>query len=330
MAPKSKPVSLMTFAPTEAELVAARVVLSGANAKKQKSVKNSMDKFLKDNPGDGNSTIVAMGVGQKFGYIEKYFCYQTAKKSGRLLNSRSNVVERLKHADFVEWNEFRCVKEVGQVTFDERVASGKLDSIKDHVTGSGAVHMRLHLVPPRWLSNTTGEKDEQRMESDGVATAEDLQNFDSLRDGGGGGSGSGLGGGLGGGGAPVTIKPELKSPSDIEKEVVEVFSSQRNEKLLALNQLQTELKILSVTAAESRQTALIGEDALIFSKKMGKVTKSLEQWITEPSSLKEQGLTVLVKQYKALIVEKKDLDDWAGKMGIGGKPAKGAKRARRA
>ena len=323
MAPKSKPVSLMTFAPTESELAAARALLSGADAKKTKSLKNSMDKFLRDNAGDGNSSIAAMDVGKRFAYIEKYLCYQTAKKSGRMINTRSNVVEKLAKADVVEWNEFRCVKEVGQVTFGEWILSGKLPWIADHVTGSDAKHMRLHLVPQKWLSNTIGEKDEQRMESDGVATSDDLQNFESLR---GPDGASSSGGDLG----VVGIKPEPKSQADIEKEVVEVFSSQRNEKLIQLNQIQTELKILSVTASESRQTALIGEDALVLSKKMTKVSKSLEQWITEPGSLKDQGLLVLVRQYNALVVEKQDLDDWAAKMKIGGEAAKGAKKARKA
>ena len=93
----SKPVSLMAFTPTEDELKAARQVLARAYKRQHKSVENAMGAFLKGNPGDGNAEIANTAADNRSQYIEKYLCYQTAKKPGRLSNSRSNIAEQLAH-----------------------------------------------------------------------------------------------------------------------------------------------------------------------------------------------------------------------------------------
>ena len=114
MAPKTGSVSLVQFMPTDAELAAARTLLGAADNKVKKSKLNSMNVFLSGNiDGDGNAAVLQMTGSEKQAYIEKYLCYQSAKKSGRLTCSRTNVTDNMRHADVHSWNEYKCKLEVG-------------------------------------------------------------------------------------------------------------------------------------------------------------------------------------------------------------------------
>ena len=70
--------------------------------------------------------------------------------------------------------------------------------------------MKIYLSPKYWTQRTTGEKDRQTLDADGVATLADVANFESVR----GTSSSGLGGGCADGDGN-TIKSEVKTAAEV-------------------------------------------------------------------------------------------------------------------
>ena len=128
-AKKDAVVSLVSFVPTDDELKAARAMLSGSDAKGRKSKTNAMNAFLAANAdaNDDNKMVLKMEPGpEKTAYVEKYMAYQTAKKAGRMVCSRVNVVEKVKMKDTLPWNAFKCKQEVGEDTFAEWLKSEKI------------------------------------------------------------------------------------------------------------------------------------------------------------------------------------------------------------
>ena len=224
MAPKAGVVSLVTFAPTDEELKAARALLSSADFKgKKKSYVNSMNQFLKSNAADkGNAELLEKPSADRAVYIEKYLAYQTAKKSGRLSHTRSNVAENLSHRNVLQWNQWKCEKEIGPEKYKSWKDSGKLPSIPDPLTNSSEPHMLVYLVPEAWTQSTHGERDAQVLEADGVASLDDVKNSESVRAGGVPGSSSGTN-------VPGT-KQEVQSSADAEKEMQAAFTASKNEK----------------------------------------------------------------------------------------------------
>ena len=91
----------------------------------------------------------------------------------------------------------------------------------------------------------------------------------------------------------------------------------RSDKMVLLSTVTAELKMLAVTAAASKFTVPVGDEATVLVKKMTKVYKAIEAWISDPSSLKEKALSVLAQQYHSVMSEKKDLDAWVEKVGLG-------------
>ena len=47
-----------------------------------------------------------------------------------------------------------------------------------------------------------------------------------------------------------------------------------------------------------------------------KVQKAVEQWALDPSCLKERGLATLSQQVSVIMVEKRDLMEWAERLNI--------------
>ena len=319
-AAKKTSVSLVAFTPTQEELAAARKILSTLDVKGHKSKDNAMRQFCLSNAdaaGD-NSSIVQSSGDKRAEYVCKYLAYQTAKKSGRLTTVRQNVNEDMKHLDVLRWNKFKCLKEVGLITFDAWIASKKLDYESDPVTGLATEDLRVYLVPTSWTRVSTGSKDHLQLDSEMAASAQDLANFESMRLADGGGSGS-AGSSSGGGTIEVNgviVKKEGATAVDELKAKVAEFTEARNEHLMSLSTTVTELQILSVTAASSKFTAPVADSATTLVAKVGKVKKGMEKWLMDPTSLKENGLETLMQQVLTVLAEKADLMKIAEKQGI--------------
>ena len=186
MAPKGRvgsAISLVQFVPTEEELAATRSMLSAADPKAKKSKTNAMMAFLATNKSaDGNEGVMALPTGpEKSAYVERYMAFQAAKKSGRMSSSRVNATEKVVFQDKLHWNEFKCMQEVGEATFTAWVASGKLGWGPCPVTGSTEEHMRIYYVPKNWTREAQTEKDSVAIDIDGVVTAQDVEDFASMR-----------------------------------------------------------------------------------------------------------------------------------------------------
>ena len=324
-AAKKTSVSLVAFTPTQEELSAARKILASLDAKGHKSKDNAMRQFCignADSAGD-NSGILKSSGDQRAEYVCKYLAFQTAKKSGRLTTVRQNVNEDMSHSDVLEWNKFKCLKEVGQITFDAWIASDKLKYVPDAVTGLDTEDLRVYLVPTSWTRTSSGSKDHLQLDSEGQASAQDLANFESMRLAEGGGSGGG--GGSDGGSDGTIAKKEGSTAVDELKAKKAEFTAARNDHLMSLSTAVTELQILSVTAANSKFTAPVADSATTLVSKVNKVKKGMEKWLMDPSSLKDNGLETLMQQVITVLAEKADLMKIAAGQGIaaaGGKKRK--------
>ena len=306
--------SLVAFLPTDDELAAARSILASADTKQRKSKINATNTFLQANiDAPGNADALKSTGTDRQAYIEKYMAFQSAKKSGRMVNTRSNIVEKTKFADVHFWNKYKCEKEVGPETFATWIESKKLDYIKDEVTQSDAEHMRIYLVPMSWTRLAQGEKDQQQIETDGAASSADLDNFNSVRD------QEGVSSSSGGGMVPhplAQVKPELVSAEDKQKAEILVFEAEKNGNMMWLSSSITELKIITVTAADDKMTAPLSESAKTLCTKFTKLAKTFDQWVADPTCLKEKGLGLLMKQMASLRAEKNDVERWAAKLDV--------------
>ena len=76
----------------------------------------------------------------------------------------------------------------------------------DAITGLDTEAMRVYHIPDNWTRLAQGEKDSQTLDTDATATANDVDNFDSVR------AGGEVAEGAGGAGGPASImKIEPKS-----------------------------------------------------------------------------------------------------------------------
>ena len=83
--------------------------------------------------------------------------------------------------------------------------------------------------------------------------------------------------------------------------------------MMILSSSVTELKLLTVAAAEHKFTMPISESSKSLVDKFNNNLKTLEQWVTEPSCLKDKGLLALSGQVATVMAEKHDLMSWAKK-----------------
>ena len=300
-----KTLSLVDFAPTAEELQAARTLLKGADAKMKKSKVNSMNQFLSANANDGNTQIAKTKAGpEKTEYIAKYIAYQSAKKSGRLINTMSNISEDLVHNDFLPMNYWKMCKEFGDKTADAWIAHG-IDYDPDPVTNSSELEFRVYKVPQKWTRKTTGQSDKMVLEADGSAGAEEIANFESMR----GSSGSG-------GTGTIPIKEEPKTKEELAKIEGKEFVAQSQTVLSELNSAIVHLKLLEATAKANAMTIPIAERAKHLCTKTGKVAKAVEQLVVNADSVKDNGLVVLMQSVKVNRSEREDLNGWAEKLDV--------------
>ena len=224
--------------------------------------------------------------------------------------------------DTLPWNAFKCKQEVGEDTFAEWLKSEKLPYEADPVTGSLAEHMRAYQVPVAWARHADTERDQQQLESEGVASATDIANFNSMRAGGSSGDAAGKDGEVAPGGQ--AMKVEVNTAEEKDREAVNLFVENKQQHMMLLSCNITELKILQVTISEQKFTGTMskavalsfGDNLKLMLNKFIKVQKAVEQWAIEPSCLKERGLATLSSQVSMIMVEKRDLMEWADRLNV--------------
>ena len=122
----------------------------------------------------------------------------------------------------------------------------------------------------------------------------------------------------------VLVKMEVKTAEEKDREAVKVFVDNKQQHMMLLSCSITELKILQVTVSEQKFTGAMtktvassfSDNLKVSLSKFIKVQKAVEAWAMDPSCLKEKGLAMLSSQVSMIMIEKRDLMEWADRLNI--------------
>ena len=117
----------------------------------------------------------------------------------------------------------------------------------------------------------------------------------------------------------------------VEAAKLEEFNAEKQNTLMELNSATMQLKLLEAAAEMHAFHAPFALASKALGKKTSKLSKALEEYVCNPSSVKDKGVLVLVSQPSMNTKEREDHFKWAGKLGVTiagtGGPAKKRKKA---
>ena len=190
------------------------------------------------------------------------------------------------YKDFVPMNDWKMRQEVGDLTADEWQKSGKLDEEADLVTGSKAKHMVVYMVPIAWTRQSSGHEDRQEMNTEGALTDAGIANLDGMRS-----------DAVATSSGTIRVKIEktaevvAQEQKAIDAAKVKEFTNGVREELMAFGSAIMQLKLLEAASDMHAYHAPFGIGCTTLRNKTAKVSKAMEDYMCNPTSGKENGVT---------------------------------------